>query len=459
MGHGASTNLRYIDPVNLHSMLLMNAKSLIQRSVALLLFVILIGGVVYATRSQQKAPESVATPVTSVAWSTKRTDAISSLEMRLRKKPSDTQRSIQLAELYLHEAQRSLQEAYYLPKAQKVLDGLLARNSEDVSALTLQASLFNTLHQFEQARDLTRQLIARGKETGYIYGILVDALVELGAYKEAVAACDRMIALRPGISSYSRAAYLRELHGDTDGAIAAMKLAAEAGVTGEEDRSWALYQLGQLYMGSDDLAGAEAIFNGILDETPYYAYALGGLAQVALQRGGLPAAQKGFEEAYAFVPADEFLEGLVEVHVALDNPEEVLALEKQLEQSYRDADAMGENVRMEYADFLVDIDKDIEHALQLARLEQERRPNHMHALETHAWALHKNGRSAEAIPYIERAMRLGTGDAMVHFRAAHIYKGAGDLGMADLYFESALDANLHIESPSAAEEAKVLLAG
>ncbi|MEM8484968.1 MAG: hypothetical protein AAF564_05440 [Bacteroidota bacterium] len=437
----------------------MNAKSLVQRSVALLLFLIVIGGAFYGTRMHQQAPEPTATPVTSVAWSTKRTDAISTLEMRLRKKPSDTQSSIQLAELYLQEAQRSLQEAYYLPKAQDVLDSILARDNDDFSALTLQASLYNTLHQFEKARDITRQLIARGNETGYIYGILVDALVELGAYEEAVVACDRMIALRPGISSYSRAAYLRELHGDGDGAIEAMKLAAEAGVTGEEDRSWALYQLGQLYLGNDDLASAEVIFNGILDETPYYAYALGGLAQVALQRGDLAAAQKGFEEAYAFVPADEFLEGLVEVQLALGDPEEVRALEGRLAQSYRDADAMGENVRMEYADFLVDIEKDLEHALQLAQLEQERRPNHMHALETYAWALHKNDRSAEAIPYIERAMRLGTGDAMVHFRAAHIYQGAGDPDMADLYFESALDANLHIESPSAAEEAKALLAG
>lgn len=437
----------------------MNTKSLVQRSVALLLFVIVIGGAFYAVRMHQQAPEPTATPVTSVAWSTKRTDAISTLEMRLRKKPSDTQSSIQLAELYLQEAQRSLQEAYYLPKAQKVLDGILARDSEDVSALTLQASLYNTLHQFEQARDITRQLIARGKKTGYIYGILVDALVELGAYEEAVAACDEMIAIRPGISSYSRAAYLRELHGDTEGAVEAMKLAAEAGVTGEEDRSWALYQLGQLYLGSNDLESAALIFDGILDETPYYAYALGGLAQIALQRDELGEAKRGFEAAYAFVPADEFLEGLVEVHLALGEPEEVFALEKRLEQSYRDADAMGENVRMEYADFLADIEKDLDHALQLARLEQERRPNHMHALETYAWALHKNGRSAEAIPYIERTMRLGTGDAMVHFRAAHIYQAAGDREMADLYFESALDAHLHIESPSAAAAARRVLAG
>ncbi len=435
----------------------MNAKSLAQRAVALLLFVVVIGGVFFATRMQQRDTESFDTPVTSVAWTTKRTDAISALEMRLRKKPADTQSSIQLAELYLQEAQRSLQEAYYLPKAQDVLDGLLARNSDNAAALTLQASLYNTLHQFEQARDITRQLIANGRATAYVYGILVDALVELGAYEEAVVACDEMIALRPGISSYSRAAYLRELHGDTDGAIEAMKLAAEAGVTGEEDRSWALYQLGLLYLGNDDLESAEMIFDGILDETPYYAYALGGLAQVALQRGELTSAKRGFEEAYAFVPADEFLEGLVEVHLALGQEDEVRELEARLDKSYQDADAMGENVRMEYADFLADQEQQLGRVLHLARLEYERRPNHLHALETFAWALHKNGDSPAAIPYIEQAMRLNTGDAMVHYRAAQIYKDAGDQQMAALYLNAALDANLHIESPSAAKEAQLLL--
>ena len=373
------------------------------------------------------------------------------------KSPSDKNSRIALAQAYLMEAQQSLQEAYYLPKAQAEIEKVLKQEEGNYEALALQASLFNTLHKFEKARGLAETLIERGYANTFVYGVLVDALVELGQYDAAIAACDEMVAMRPGIASYARVAYLRELHGDTEGAYEAMKLAAEAGVTGEIDRSWALYQLGQLYLADNDFKTAEFIFEGILDETPYYAYALAGLAQVAMQEGNFEAANDLFDEAYAFVPADEFLEGKLEIASILGDEASEKALVSQLTKSYMDADAMGENVRMEYADFLADLDHNLEEALDLARLEYQRRPNHLHALETYAWTLHKNGHSTEAIPYIEQAMRLETGDAMVHYRAGHIYAGADRSDISDFHFEAALNSNLHIESPSAAKETMVLL--
>ena len=57
--------------------------------------------------------------------------------------------------------------------------------------------------------------------------------------------------LRPGLASYARASYLRELHGETGGAIEAMRMAADAGATGKESRAWALYQLGNLYLNEN----------------------------------------------------------------------------------------------------------------------------------------------------------------------------------------------------------------
>lgn len=391
-------------------------------------------------------------PVTSVAWSMKSARSIEHLEARLRKMPADKQSNIELAQAYLLEAQQSLQETYYLPKAQMRIDNVLAEESNNFEALALQASLYNTLHQFEKTRAIAEALIERSQSKAYVYGILIDALVELGEYEEAVRRSDEMMQLRPGLSSYSRVSYLRELYGDTKGAIQAMELAAEAGVTGEAERSWALYQLGQLYLGKNDIDTAAYIFEGILDETPYYAYAMGGMAQVALLRGRLEEAIKLFDEAYAFVPADAFLEGQLEAYTLLNDEEKIAELVGRLDKSYLEADAMGENVRMEYADFLADYDMNLKEALDLAKLEYQRRPNHLHALETYAWALHKNGRSSEAIPYIEQAMRLETGDAMVHFRAGHIYLKSGDKAQAKYHFEEAIEGHLHIESRSAADE-------
>jgi Flp pilus assembly protein TadD len=112
---------------------------------------------------------------------------------------------------------------------------------------------------------------------------------------------------------------------------------------------------------------------------------------------------------------------------------------------------------MEFADFCADHDILLGESLRRAEAEYNRRPNHLHALETFAWTLHKNGRSAEALPFIERAMRLETQDAMVEYRAGRIYLAAGQTEKATAYLRQALMHNLHIESTLAAAEARILI--
>jgi hypothetical protein len=73
-----------------------------------------------------------------------------------------------------------------------------------------------------------------------IYGFLTDANVELGNYKEAEEAAQRMLDLRPGnLPGVTRAAYLRELFGDVDGALELMNMALQSTPTTEaEDAAW-----------------------------------------------------------------------------------------------------------------------------------------------------------------------------------------------------------------------------
>ena len=414
---------------------------------ALLFFAIVYAVSIKSTGSKTQvsglALESeVLNPVESVAY----------FEDLVRKHPGEAQYKVALAQVYMQQARDTRQEELYLPKAERMLEQALAKLPDHFQALALQASLYNALHQFEEGQQLAQRLIARNPHNAYVYGILIDALVELGLYEEAVEACDRMIELRPGLASYARASYLRELHGDSKGAIEAMRLAADAGVVGSAERTWAIYQLGQLYLGDNDLARAGFIFEGLLEEQPGYAFAIGGLAQIHLVSGRFDEAIEQFDMAYKKVPADEFIEGLAEAYAEVGQSERVQRMWEKLEESYHAADQMGENVQMEYADFLADIDQDLPLALNLAEKEYQRRPGHLHALETYAWALHKADRSSEAIPVIEQAMRLGTGDAMVHYRAARIYEAASMPDVALHHFERSLQENLHIESPSTAGE-------
>jgi pentatricopeptide repeat protein len=372
--------------------------------------------------------------------------------------PDVVRHYVELAQLMLQRARVTADEGRYIPEARDLLDEALRRDPENYHALFLKATLLTKLHRFEDARVLAEQLIDRHEDHAYNYGTLVDALVELGRYDEAVAVCDSLISLRPGLPSYARASYLRELHGDTDGAIAAMYMAADAGVGGSDERAWALFQLGNLYLGANKPDTAAYVFNGILEEVPGFTRALGGLAHVHLVKGEHAEALALLEEAYAEVPAPYFLEHMAEAYQETGDTVRLAATVEKIKEHFRAAEAMGETIDMEYADFLVDQDMDLEEALARAQKAYLSRPTHLHALETYAWALYKNGRAAEAVPYIKEAMRLGTGDAMVHYRAGMIYHAAGNADAAQVQFGFALAAHLHIESRVAAEHARTMRA-
>ena len=78
------------------------------------------------------------------------------------------------------------------------------------------------------------------------FGVLVDALVELGRYRAAGRALQAMVDRKPDLASYARVSYFRELHGDLDGAVGAMRLAASAGGDAPENVAYVQTLLGGL---------------------------------------------------------------------------------------------------------------------------------------------------------------------------------------------------------------------
>src|SRR5437870_13686489 len=103
-------------------------------------------------------------------------------------------------------------------------------------------------HEFAAALDAAKALNKRVPDDVLIYGFLTDANAELGNYKEAERAAQWMLDLRPGnLPGVTRAAYLRELFSDVDGALELMDMAYQSTPPTEtEDRAWILTQMGHL---------------------------------------------------------------------------------------------------------------------------------------------------------------------------------------------------------------------
>src|SRR5919197_3445464 len=101
------------------------------------------------------------------------------------------------------------------------------------------ASIALSRHDFRTALTLGRRARALSPGWAAPLGAIGDALLELGRYDDAFAVFDEFTAREPGLASYSRVAYGRELIGRPRAAIAAMRLALDAAPVRGEPAAWA----------------------------------------------------------------------------------------------------------------------------------------------------------------------------------------------------------------------------
>src|SRR5688572_28860253 len=214
--------------------------------------------------------------------------AIQTLQNDIRKKPTDQKKKFMLALAYMQEARVTGEHPHYYPLASDILDDVIESTPADKNlffeAMVAKATVQLSLHYFAEALKTAQHAEKIDTTTASLYGVFCDAYVELGDYAKAIAAADRMTSIRPDIRSYSRISYLREIYGDTLGAIEAMKEAIASGVPGLEQTAWARITLGGLYEAMGNLHEAEMQYRRVLAERPHYAFAIGGLGRIEAKR-------------------------------------------------------------------------------------------------------------------------------------------------------------------------------
>src|SRR6185436_19174759 len=129
----------------------------------------------------------------------------------------------------------------YYPKAQGVLRRSLGLERDDnFAAMVGMAALAAARHDFAGALRWGEQAKSINPYNGNVYGVIGDAQVELGRYRDAFATFQTMVDTRPGVASYARVSYARELMGDVPGAVQAMEAARDIAGT-PADAAWASY--------------------------------------------------------------------------------------------------------------------------------------------------------------------------------------------------------------------------
>jgi tetratricopeptide (TPR) repeat protein len=350
-------------------------------------------------------------------------EILAALQTRLAAAPKDWRSWAGLGFAYVQTARRTGDPSFY-PKAQGALERSLSLHPKNPDAFIGMSSLSAARHDFAGARVWGEEAVKAAPYSASAYGVLGDALVELGRYPEAFRTFQRMVDLRPDLSSYARASYARELQGDVAGAISDMELALQA-ASSPPDAAFAGY--------------AQAAYARAAAQDPSYIPAREGLAKVAAAQGRYARSISLYGWVLDHMPLPQYVIELGDVYAAAGKPADSAQQAALLAAEERLARANGVNLDLEAATYDADHGR-AKVALQAARAEWDRRHSVLVA-DALAWALYANGRYAEAHTYSVLALAMGTRNASFWFHRGMIERALGHRAAARDALARALSIN------------------
>lgn len=435
----------------------------------LVVFVVAIAGIVIKYKADEKVKQQTVygllerkdTAAQTAEWRAVKEKA-RKLQEAITTDSNDIKSSLGLASLFIQEARITGDYAYYDVAAMKNVNDVLRKAPSNFEALVFKSLIYLSQHHFAEGIVTAKEAQKVNPYNAYIYGLMVDGNVEMGNYDSAVAYADKMVSIRPDLTSYSRISYIREIHGDYKGAIDAMKMAVEAGGPGDEYTEWSRIQLAALLEKTGDLKNAEELYNISLNLRPNYPFALAGLGRMAMAAKDYPKAIAYYQKADSLISDVAIQEELADAYrlggqakKADETMNKLIdGLAKGAESSIKDEN-LGHYSDRELAYAYLKVgnkDKALEHAM----LEYNRRPDNIDVNETVAWVHYNRGEYDKAVPFIKVALKTNSKNPVLLTRAALIYDKAGDKVLAKTLIAESTKSSPYIDPVLKAESAAVL---
>ncbi|MEU0004757.1 tetratricopeptide repeat protein [Streptomyces sp. NPDC006314] len=427
-------------------------------SVVLLAIALTGGAVALGTGPAPAAVPAVSSAVDPGVLGGGNLDAsIAALQTHLRSQPKDSGSWATLGLAYVEQARTKGDPSRY-QQAEKALRRSLSLAPDNDQALAGRAALAAARHDFTGALAYAEQALRQNPYSERALSSRIDALVELGRYAEASKAAETADARKPGVPVFTRYAYVRELRGDGTTARRVLEQALSV-ATSPGDTAYVAAQLGQLAWNQGDHKSALTYYARALAADDGYLPALEGRARAQAASGDRAAAIKGLEAVVSRYPLPGPLVELGELYEARGAAGDRARARRQyalVDAWIALARANGVNADLDTALAAAD-HGDRAAALRAARAEWTRRHT-VHTADALAWALHVNGRDAEALSYARRATATGYRSAafLYHRGVIELATGHRTAGRASL--AAALELNPGF-SPLGAVQARKALGG
>jgi len=312
-------------------------------------------------------------------------------------------------------------------QAATAVDRSLELSAGNYDAMKLRASVLLGQHEFSQALKLAQELNHKVPDDIGGWALLVDANSALGNYTEAERDAQWVLNLRSGNAlGFEKAAGLRELFGDNEGAVEFYEEALRRTAQSDLDqRAWLLTQKARLTLAAGNPKSAAEILAQARGLFPDSQLATLVMADIEAANGNYSEASNLLEKRYKAVPSPA---NLYRWAVALElsgQKEKAAAQFSAFESKARAEIAHPYNANLQLIAFYTDHKNDPAEALRIATLESAHRQDCV-TLAALAWALYQNGKFADAKTQMDKALSVGIREASYFCHAALISSKANN---------------------------------
>ncbi|MGP3690959.1 tetratricopeptide repeat protein [Streptomyces sp. IBSNAI002] len=396
-----------------------------------------LGTAMFAAGAVLIEPANPGPPETtpSTLRDTRPAGTVQALTARLERLPRDFDAWSALGMAHIEQARTTTDPAAYTRAEQAFRRSLALQPQGNTGAETGMAALAAARHDFTTARTWANKAITSDPYNPAAYGVLADAHTQLGHYQDAEQAVQKMNDLRPDAASLARASYTFELRGNTKRAAELMRRSLTAAAT-DSERAFAHTCLSQLALEDGDAQRTLNEAEQGLRATPGDAALLDARARANAALGRTDQALADWQRAANTVP-------LPHVVLALGEMYERLGKQPQADAQY--ALLKAQDTLRASAGSPPDTDAvlfEADHqspARAVAMAEEALRGRPFLAVhDAYAWALHRAGRDREALTHADKALALGTRQALWSYHRAAIHHALGDDTAAREDLENAL---------------------
>lgn len=373
----------------------------------------------------------------------------------LQKQPNRYQAYNDLALALIRRARETGDNSYY-QQAQVAIESSLRIQPENFEGEQAHAALLLAEHRYRPALEEAQALNHRMPDAVLVWGYMAEAEAALGDYKQAEEAAQWMMNLRPGnLPAYLTGAALRQDWGDIDGALDFLSNALQQTPPLEtEETAWILTRMAQLHRQAGQAGAADALLDQALKTFPDYYLSLEELVEVRLAQHRYPEAVDLVEKRNRSFPSPSSYLLAARALEHAGRPAEAATMYKEFERGARARIALPDNANVQLILYYAEHAREPQEALRIARMEMDSRQD-VWTLDAYAWALYANGQFAEAGQQIEKALAVGTRDAVLFYHAGEIEVASGKKVEANRYFQQSLDINPTAEVSEAARRGAI----